>query len=91
MHDGAPECLRVTLLDGVVDRVHARLLVLLFRVVESLSGLLVCLVCGVRLVVVAAFVCGALAFDRERCLRTLVVRFARLLVRVVNGEKGVAH
>ena len=57
----------------------------------SLSGLLVCLVCGVRLVVTSVLVCGALAFDRERCLRTLVVRFARLLVRVVNGEKSVAH
>lgn len=91
VHDGAPECLRVSLLDGVVDRFYARLLVALFRIVEAFGRLLVLLVYSVRLVVVAAFVCGALAFDRERCLPPLVKRFAYLLVRVVNGEKGVAH
>lgn len=91
VHDGAPERLRVPLLDCVVDRVHARLVVALFRIVEPLGRLLVFFVCGVRLVVVAAVVCVALAFDGERCLRPRVVRFARLLVCVVNGEKGVVN
>lgn len=79
------------LVDGVVDRVYARLLVASLRIVESLGRLLVLLVCGVGLVVTSVLVCWAVAFDRERCLRPRVVCFTCLLVCVVNGEKGVAH
>ena len=87
MHDGAPDRLRVPLLDSMVDRVHARLLMASLRIVKSLSGLRVCLVCGVRLIVTSVLICRTVAFDRERCLRPRVVRFACLLVCVVNGEK----